>query len=75
MHVECPTDLLDPLARRRLQSAFPRALQVSAATGEGLDALKERIGELFSDRFEDVRLLPSSCSTRTILCPYLYARS
>ena len=26
-------------------------------TGEGLDALKERIAELFSDRFEDVRLL------------------
>jgi GTP-binding protein HflX len=50
-------DRLDPLARRRLGNAFPRALQVSAATGEGLDELKERIAELFSDRFEDVRLL------------------
>ena len=50
-------DLLDPLARRRLSHAFPRALQVSADTGEGLDALKARIAELFSDRFEDVRLL------------------
>jgi GTP-binding protein HflX len=50
-------DLLDPLARRRLQNAFPRSLQVSAATGEGLDGLKSRIAELFSDRFEDVRLL------------------
>jgi GTP-binding protein HflX len=50
-------DLLDPLARRRLQNAFPRSLQVSASTGEGLDELKSRIAELFSDRFEDVRLL------------------
>jgi GTP-binding protein HflX len=50
-------DLLDPLARRRLSHAFPRALQVSAETGEGLDELKLRIAELFSDRFEDVRLL------------------
>jgi GTPase len=50
-------DLLDPLARRRLRHAFPRALQVSASTGEGLDALKTRVAELFSDRFEDVRLL------------------
>ncbi len=50
-------DLLDSLARRRVAHAFPRALQVSAATGEGLDPLRERISELFSDRFEDVRLL------------------
>jgi GTPase len=50
-------DLLDPLARRRVAHAFPRALQISAVTGEGLDALKARVAELFSDRFEDVRLL------------------
>jgi len=50
-------DLLDPLARRRVANTFPRALQVSAQTGEGLDDLKARIAELFSDRFEDVRLL------------------
>jgi GTPase len=50
-------DVLDSLARRRLQNAFPRALQVSAQTGEGLEQLKLRIAELFSDRFEDVRLL------------------
>jgi len=50
-------DRLDPLARRRLRNAFPRALQVSAVTGEGLDELKSRIAELFSDRFEAVRLL------------------
>jgi GTP-binding protein HflX len=50
-------DLLDALGRKRVAHAFPRALQLSASTGEGLDALKSRIAELFSDRFEDVRLL------------------
>jgi GTP-binding protein HflX len=50
-------DRLDALARRRLRHAFPRALLVSARTGEGLEPLRERIAELFSDRFEDVRLL------------------
>ena len=50
-------DVLDPLGRRRVEHAFPRALLVSARMGAGLDALKERIAELFSDRFEDVRLL------------------
>jgi GTP-binding protein HflX len=50
-------DLLDPLARRRVEHVYPRALLVSASTGEGLDALQGRIAELFSDRFEDVRLL------------------
>jgi GTP-binding protein HflX len=50
-------DRLDSLARRRLRNAFPRALEVSAVTGEGLDELKARIAELFSDRFEDIRLL------------------
>jgi GTP-binding protein HflX len=50
-------DLVDTLARRRVAHAFPRALQLSAASGEGLDSLKARIADLFSDRFEDVRLL------------------
>ena len=50
-------DLLDPLGRRRLQNAYPRALQVSARTGTAIDELKFHIAELFSDRFEDVRLL------------------
>jgi len=39
---------------------------VSARTGEGLDALKTRIAELFSDRFEDVRLTRVSGTPRTL---------
>ncbi len=61
---ELPTELvvnkvdsLDPLRRRRLGNRFPEALQVSALTGVGLDALRARIAERFADRFEAVRLL------------------
>jgi GTPase len=50
-------DSLDPLARRRVGHLYPRALLISARTGEGMELLKARIAELFSDRFEDVRLL------------------
>jgi GTP-binding protein HflX len=50
-------DLADPLTRRRLENRYPGALQISAATGEGLDALRARIGERFADRYEEVRLL------------------
>jgi GTPase len=50
-------DTADLLRRRRLANRFPEALQVSALTGEGLDALRERIAERFADRFEPVRLL------------------
>jgi GTP-binding protein HflX len=50
-------DRVDPLGRRRLANRFPDALQVSAATGVGLDALRERIHERFSDRYQEVRLL------------------
>jgi GTPase len=49
-------DAVDPLRRRRLENLFPDALQVSALTSEGLDALRERIADRFSDRFEAVRL-------------------
>ena len=49
-------DADDPLRRRRLSNRFPEALQVSGLTGEGLDALRERIAERFADRFEAVRL-------------------
>jgi GTP-binding protein HflX len=49
-------DAADGLRRRHLSNRYPEALQVSALTGEGLDALRERIAERFSDRFEAVRL-------------------
>ncbi|MFL5940074.1 MAG: GTPase HflX [Gaiellaceae bacterium] len=50
-------DAVDPLRRRRLANRFPEALQVSARTGEGLEALRERIAVRFGERFESVRLL------------------
>jgi GTP-binding protein HflX len=50
-------DAVDPLRRRRLENRFADALQVSALTGEGLDALRARLAQRFSDRFQDVRLL------------------
>jgi GTP-binding protein HflX len=50
-------DAVDPLRRRRLGNTLPDSLQVSALTGEGLDALKARIAERFADRFESVDLL------------------
>ncbi len=49
-------DLLDPLARRRVANRFPGAPQVSAAGGTGLEELKARIAERFSDRYDEVRL-------------------
>jgi GTP-binding protein HflX len=50
-------DLLDPLARKRVSNRYPGALLVSASDGTGLDELKARIAERFSDRFDEVRLL------------------
>jgi GTPase len=50
-------DLLGALDRRRLLGRYPQSLEISARTGEGLDALKSRIADLFADRFEPVRLL------------------
>jgi GTPase len=50
-------DAVDPLRRRRLANRFPGAVQISALTGEGLDALRGRIGELFAARLRSVRLL------------------
>ena len=49
-------DAVDALRRRRLANRFPEAIQVSALTGAGLDDLRTRIAERFSDRFEAVRL-------------------
>src|SRR6476619_959763 len=42
-------DRLDPLGRRRLANRYPEAQQVSAATGAGLDGLREQISTLFAD--------------------------
>src|SRR5215210_4672587 len=50
-------DAVDPLGRRRLANRFPRALHVSALTGEGLPELRARVADRFSERFELVRLL------------------
>jgi GTP-binding protein HflX len=50
-------DAVDPLKRRRLANRFPDAVQISALTGRGLDALRARIAGRFADRFEAVHLL------------------
>jgi GTP-binding protein HflX len=50
-------DLVDEETRLRLANRYPHALQVSAATGEGLELLRARIAERFAERFEPVRLL------------------
>jgi GTP-binding protein HflX len=50
-------DAVDPLRRRRLANRFPDAVQISALTGEDIEALRERIAVRFADRFEAVHLL------------------
>jgi GTPase len=50
-------DSVDPLRRRRLGNRFPDAVQISALTGEGLDALRARIAAKFGARLRPVRLL------------------
>jgi GTP-binding protein HflX len=50
-------DRLDLRARRRVENRYPEALRISATSGEGIEALKTRIAERFSDRFDEVRLL------------------
>jgi len=50
-------DLVDEIGRRRLANRFPGAPQVSAASGEGLNALRARVAEHFGARWEAVRLL------------------
>ena len=50
-------DAVDDETRRMLGNRHPDALQVSASTGEGMEALQTRIADIFSERFEPVRLL------------------
>jgi GTPase len=50
-------DLLDPERRRELEFRHPRAVQVSAATGEGLDALREAIEAQFLRTLRPMELL------------------
>jgi GTP-binding protein HflX len=50
-------DRSDEVHRRRLRNRFPDAVQVSALTGEGLDALRQVIAEHFAGRFQRVELL------------------
>src|SRR5204862_8126975 len=51
------TDLLDDDERRMLELRHRGAVLVSAATGEGIDTLKERIEPAFRDRLQAVELL------------------
>lgn len=50
-------DALDGDQRHEVQLRHPDGMLVSAATGEGLDALGERIEEEFARRLRDVELL------------------
>jgi GTPase len=50
-------DAVDPLRRRRLANRFPGAVQISALTGDGLEALRARVAERFAERLRSVRLL------------------
>jgi GTPase len=57
LHVLNKIDRVDALGRRRLSNRFSGATQVSAQTGEGIDALRAQIADQFAERFEMVRLL------------------
>ena len=50
-------DELDAPSRRRVANRYPEAVHISAATGEGVDELRQRIAVRFADRFDEVRLL------------------
>ena len=50
-------DLLDAEARRELSFRFPQAVQVSAATGEGLDKLRDKVEARFLSSLRPMELL------------------
>ena len=50
-------DLLDPADARELSIEEPTATLISAAAGEGLDGLRDRIGEVFEESLREVELL------------------
>ena len=59
-------DAVDPLRRRRLANRFSGALQIAAATGEGVDALRARLADRFAERFVRVRLLVPHTDGRVV---------
>ncbi len=50
-------DKIDAVSQRRLANRYPDALQISALTGEGVEALRARLASRFANRFEPVHLL------------------
>jgi GTPase len=50
-------DLLDPEDTRELSIEEPSATMVSATTGEGLERLRDRIGDVFEESLRSVELL------------------
>ena len=50
-------DLLDPDDARELSIEEPSATMVSATTGEGLERLRDRIGDVFEESLRSVELL------------------
>ena len=50
-------DRVDAVSRKRLANRYPDALQISALSGDGLDALRARLASRFANRFEPVHLL------------------
>jgi len=50
-------DLVDGETRARLENWFPRSIQISAESGQGLEALRARIAKRFESQFHVVELL------------------
>ena len=59
-------DLADSSRRQEIRLAYPDALQVSALTGEGIDALREAVAGAFANEFEPVELLVPYSDGETI---------